>query len=451
MLSLSHTLVFFLLALSILIAFHEFGHFWVARKLGVRVLRFSVGFGKPLLRFQKTPESTEFVLAAVPLGGYVQMLGEKEEGSEATPDAFFNQSVWVRMAIVLAGPIFNLMLAIFIYWMIFVTGETGMRPVLSQPPQNTLAAEAGFNAEDEILAIDGQKTPTWSSAMTSLFTEMLDHEDIQVEVRQIDGSVVVKDLLIPQAISNDPSMMHEKLGLRPWNPPIPPVLNEVQPDMPAAQAGLQKNDLILTADGQQITNWQQWVDYVRERPEVEIQIMINRDGIEVPVTLVPAKLDTETGSIGRIGVTVLVPESLLTDLHVEYQLGFLEAAKAAFNRTFDISVVSLKMMGRILIGDAPVKNLSGPISIAQYAGKSASMGTTEFLKFLALVSISLGVLNLLPIPMLDGGHFAFYVIELIKGNPVSEQVQLLAQQVGIAILVMLMCLTFYLDIERLIN
>ncbi len=451
MLSLTHTIVFFILALSILIAFHEFGHYWVARKLGVRVLRFSIGFGKPLLRYQKSPESTEFVLAAIPLGGYVQMHGEKAEGSEPTKDAFFNQSVWVRMAIVLAGPIFNLMLAIAIYWMIFVTGETGIRPIVSQPPEKTLAAEAGFRAEDEILSIDGSRTPTWSSSMTQLFTEMLDHEDIAVEVREADGSVVRRDLHIPQAISNDPSKMQDVLGLRPWNPPILPVLNDIQEGMPAAQAGLQDNDLILTADGVAIESWQEWVEYIKQRPETEIQLVIDRDGVEMPIVITPVKVETETGIIGRIGVSVLFPESLYEDMRVEYQLGFMEAIKASFARTVDISVVSLKMMGRILIGDAPVKNLSGPISIAQYAGKSASMGVTEFLKFLAIVSISLGILNLLPIPMLDGGHFAFYVIEAIKGNPVSEQVQMLAQQVGVALLISLMCLTFYLDLERLVN
>ncbi len=451
MLSLSHTIVFFLLALSILIAFHEFGHFWVARKLGVRVLRFSVGFGKPLLRYQKNPESTEFVLAAIPLGGYVQMLGEKAEGSEPTADAFFSQSVWVRMAIVLAGPIFNLMLAIFIYWMIFVTGETGIRPILSQPPESTLAATAGFNEGDEIVSVDGHLTPTWSSSMTQLFTEMLDHEDIQVEVLEVDGSVTIRDLHIPQAVSNDPSIMNEKLGLRPWSPPIPPILNDIQEGMPASQAGLQDNDQILTADGVEITNWQQWVDYVKERPEIAINVVIDRDGSRIPITITPAKLETDAGIIGRIGVSVMFPESLYDEMRVEYKLGFLDASKAAVARTYDIATVSLKMMGRILIGDAPVKNLSGPISIAQYAGKSASMGSAEFLKFLAIVSISLGVLNLLPIPMLDGGHFAFYVVEAIKGNPVPEQVQLLAQQVGIALLLSLMCLTFYLDIERLVN
>ncbi len=451
MLSLSHTIVFFILALSILIAFHEFGHFWVARKLGVRVLRFSVGFGKPLLRYQKTPESTEFVLAVIPLGGYVQMHGEKPGSSEATADAFFSQSVWVRMAIVLAGPIFNLMLAIFIYWAIFVTGETGIRPLVSQPPEQTLAAKAGFQEQDEIVSIDGHLTPTWSSSMTQLFTEMLDHEDIKVEVIQMDGTVVVRDLHIPQAVSNDPSMMQDSLGLRPWNPPIPPVLNDIQSDMPAMQAGLQNNDLILTADGVKITSWQQWVEYVKNRPEVEIQLLIERNGVEIPVAITPMKLETEAGDIGRIGVSVLFPESVYEDMRVVYQLGFIDAVKASFARTIDISVVSLKMMGRIIVGDAPVKNLSGPISIAQYAGKSASMGSAEFLKFLAIVSISLGILNLLPIPMLDGGHFAFYVVEAIKGNPVSEQVQVMAQQVGIALLITLMCLTFYLDIERLVN
>jgi regulator of sigma E protease len=343
------------------------------------------------------------------------------------------------------------MLAIAIYWMIFVTGETGIRPILSQPPENILAAEAGFSIQDEIVSIDGHLTPTWSSAMTQLFTEMLDHENIQVEVIQTDGSVLTRNLYIPHAISNDPSTMHEKLGLRPWSPPIPPILDEVQADMPAGLAGLQKNDLILTADGVEITDWEQWVEYVRERAEVDIHAVIDRDGVSIPVTLTPAKLETEAGTIGRIGVSVLFPESVYNDMRVEYQLGFIEASKAAVTKTIDIAVVSLKMMGRIITGDAPVKNLSGPITIAQYAGKSASMGSAEFLKFLAIVSISLGVLNLLPIPMLDGGHFAFYIIEAIKGNPVSEQVQLLAQQVGIALLLSLMCLTFYLDIERLVN
>ncbi len=449
--SLPHTIIFFVLALSILIAFHEFGHYWVARKLGVRVLRFSVGFGKPLLRYQKDADSTEFVLAAVPLGGYVQMHGEKANDSEASDDAFFSQSVWVRMAIVLAGPIFNLMLAIFIYWAIFVTGETGIRPVLSTPTPNTLAAKAGFQEQDEILSIDGHKTPTWSSSMTQLFTEMLDHEDIQVEVLQRDGTVGMRALHIPQAVSNDPSMMQDALGLRPWNPPIPPVLKDVQDDMPAGLAGLQDNDLILTADGIKMVSWEQWVDYVKERPETQIQLIVERDNLEMSIPITPVKFETESGTIGRIGVSVLFPESVYENMQVEYQLGFWEAIKASVNRTYDISVVSLKMMGRIIIGDAPVKNLSGPISIAQYAGKSASMGSAEFLKFLAIVSISLGVLNLLPIPMLDGGHFAFYVVEAIKGNPVSEQVQMLAQQVGIALLITLMCLTFYLDIERLVN
>ena len=449
--SFSHTIIFFILALSILIAFHEFGHFWVARKLGVRVLRFSVGFGKPLLRFQKNPEATEFVVAAIPLGGYVQMHGEKAGDADPSPDAFYSQNVWVRMAIVLAGPIFNLLLAIFIYWAVFVTGETGIRPVIAQPADTTLAAQAGFQEQDEIVSIDGHHTPTWSSSMTQLLTEMLDHEDIQVEVKTANGLIEQRHLFVPQSVSNDPSLMQDQLGLLPWNPPMPPILKTVQKDMPGDLAGLKDNDLIISADGKPISDWQQWVDYVKQRPETEIQLVIERNGINLPIAITPRKLETEEGIIGRIGVSVTFPEEVLEHMRVEYKLDPLDALTASLQRTVDISIVSLKMLGRILIGDAPVKNLSGPISIAQYAGKSASLGVAEFLKFLAIVSISLGVLNLLPIPMLDGGHFMFYVIEAIKGNPVSEQVQLMAQQVGIALLLTLMCLTFYLDIDRLVN
>ncbi|MCH9699116.1 MAG: RIP metalloprotease RseP, partial [Gammaproteobacteria bacterium] len=248
-----------------------------------------------------------------------------------------------------------------------------------------------------------------------------------------------------------PSLMQDQLGLLPWNPPMPPILKTVQKDMPGDLAGLKDNDLIISADGKPISDWQQWVDYVKQRPETEIQLVIERNGINLPIAITPRKLETEEGIIGRIGVSVTFPEEVLEHMRVEYKLDPLDALTASLQRTVDISIVSLKMLGRILIGDAPVKNLSGPISIAQYAGKSASLGVAEFLKFLAIVSISLGVLNLLPIPMLDGGHFMFYVIEAIKGNPVSEQVQLMAQQVGIALLLTLMCLTFYLDIDRLVN
>jgi regulator of sigma E protease len=457
-----HTLFFFVVAIGVLIAFHEFGHFWVARKAGVKVLRFSIGFGSVLWRYQKSPDTTEYVVCAVPLGGYVKMADEREGpvAAEDLPFAFNRQSLSKRTAIVSAGPLFNLLLAVILLWFTFVYGETGMRPIIGPVAQGTFAAQAGLAEGEEIVAVNGKLTPTWMEALGAIFSAAMDAgQSIKIDVKTADETQRAKILTIPEAVGRDPGQLYKSLGLVPWSPPLPPVVGTVLENSVAERAGLRHGDLIVSADGEDMKDWTQWVEHVRKRPGVAMQVVIERNGVRTPLQITPEAVDSEAGSeagsekgrIGKIGVAVDVPEELRKSLQVEYRLAPLPALAAALERTYFYSKTTLKMMGYMLMGKASVENLSGPISIAQYAGQSASMGLVHFLKFLALISISLGVLNLLPIPVLDGGHLLFYGIEALKGSPVSEQAQAWFQQIGIAILVSLMGLAFILDIGRLLQ
>jgi regulator of sigma E protease len=454
MFSLLHTLFFFVVALAILIAFHEFGHFWAARRLGVKVIRFSLGFGKPIWRYRKTPADTEFTVGALPLGGYVKMVDERE-GEVAPADlpyAFNRQPVARRAGIVVAGPLFNFILAILIYWIVFMLGETGMRPVLGPVAKGTLAEQAGFREGDEIVAVAGDKTPTWAAAISEVVESAMDEKPVAVTVTSADGETRELSLAIPKEVAQQPDALYRSLGLRPWEPDIPPVIDDVVPGSAAEAAGLRSGDRVVSADGTPIHNWKQWVEYVRARPDAMIRAVVERsDGARLSMDVRPRAVDSAEGRIGQIGAKPRVPDDVADSMKVEYRLGFFPALGEAVEKTVDYSVLTLKMIGRMLIGKAAIENLSGPISIAQYAGQSASIGFGHFLKFLAIVSISLGVLNLLPIPVLDGGHLMFYLIEVIKGSPVSDQTQAFCQQIGIFILLCLMSLAFVLDIERLFS
>lgn len=445
-----HTLVFFIITLGVLITFHEFGHFWVARKVGVKVIRFSIGFGTPFWRYQKDPNSTEFVAAAIPLGGYVKMVDEREGEvkEEDLPYAFNRQSLSARSAIVLAGPVFNLMLAILIYWGISVSGETGSRPVLGPIEAGTFAAEAGLQQNDEIIQVAGRETPTWNLAMTRLMSEILDTDRVEFKVRSTDGVISTRLLDVPGASGRKPDELYKQLGLSAWQPHLEAIINQIEPGSPAAQAGLQKADKIIQASDQNINSWQQWVEIIRSHPDVDLSLLIERNGDEISLQLHPESIESDGQPVGRIGAGVEIPEGLFDHMRVEYKLGIIEGFTTAVRKTFDHSWLTLKMLGRMLIGKVSVDNLSGPISIAKYAGQAADIGLLPFLNFLAIVSISLGVLNLLPIPVLDGGHLLFFMAEALKGSPVSMQAQLLGQQVGMAILLCLMGLAFFLDIER---
>lgn len=447
-----HTLFYFIVAISVLVSFHEFGHFWVARKAGVKVLRFSLGFGKILWSYQKNPDTTEYVISAIPLGGYVKMVDEREgEVKEADlPYAFNRQSLFARIAIVAAGPVFNLMLAVAFFWSALVIGEIGIKPILGAVEQGTLAAAAGFADGDEIISVNGKTTPTWTEAMTALVSEALDGEQsIKIEVKNFDGRQNTRTLQLTDKDTENPDVLYQRLGFKPWSPKLQPIIGKVLPDSAAFSAGLKQGDLIVSADDTPMNDWMQWVDYVKNHGGVAIKLVIERDGVRLPVTITPKKVEVGEKTEGKVGASVFIPEALMKSVSVEYSLPPLEAIPVALETTYYYSVTSLKMMGKMLIGKASVENLSGPISIAQYAGQSATMGLVPFIKYLALVSVSLGVLNLLPIPVLDGGHLLFFAIEGIKGSPVSERVQIFFQQIGIALLISLMMLAMFLDVDRL--
>lgn len=448
-----HTLFYFIVAIAVLVAFHEFGHFWVARKVGVKVIRFSIGFGKPLFTWRKTPDDTEFVVAAIPLGGYVKMVDEREEAvkPEDLPYAFNRQPLLARTAVVAAGPVFNLLLAVALFWLVLVIGELGVRPVVGGVESGSLAEQAGFVKGDEILGINGTSTPTWIEALDTLLSLAIDgNTEITVLTKTLDDTQQNRLLLLAEQDVQTPEILHKRLGLKPWVPTIKPVIGKLLDDGVAKQAGLQSGDLIVSADGIVIADWQQWVDYVQARPDVEIKLLLERNGAELALSLTPRKEEQKDGkAVGKIGAGVDAPKELMDSMLVRHTLSPWDAIPVAGKRTWFYAVTTLKMMGKMLVGSASVENLSGPISIAQYAGQSADMGLTAFLKFLGLVSVSLGVLNLLPVPILDGGHLLFFAVEAIKGSPIPEKLQLYFQQAGMLLLMLLMGLAMFLDIGRL--
>ena len=449
-----YTLFHFIVAIGILVAIHEFGHFWVARKAGVKVLRFSIGFGKVIWSYQQNKDATEYVISAIPLGGYVKMVDERE-GEVAPADlpyAFNRQSLLARTAIVAAGPIFNLLLAVILFWLVLMMTQTGMRPIIGATQTETLAYQAGFVEGDEIISVNNTITPTWMEAMNLVFSSaMQGDEQLEIQVLNEDKITHTRILHFSADEEQTPESLYKQIGLKPWSPQLPAIIGKVIENSPAQQAGLQVDDLIISADNQAIDGWMQWVAYVKQRPEVTIQLMVDRAGLHLPIQITPEKIITETKDYGKIGAGVNIPTELIESLRVEHSLSPLDAFTAALKRTWFYSTSTLKMMGRMITGAASTDNLSGPISIAQYAGKSAERGLATFLKFLAMVSISLGVLNLLPVPVLDGGHLMFFAIEAIKGSPVSDKIQILFQQAGMFILMSLMIFAVFLDIGRLFS
>lgn len=442
--------LFFIIAVALLVAVHEFGHFWVARRLGIRVLRFSVGFGRPLWQ-RKALDGTEYVLAAIPLGGYVKMLDEREGPvpEQERHRAFNNKSLAVRTAVVAAGPAFNFLFAIAAFWLILVVGEVGTRPLVGAVAPSSIAAEAGFKAGDQITAINGEATPTWSQAFYSLTAGAVTDDAMRISVTDAQGLVGVRE--VPAGVLRDPAESQDllgDLGITPERPQLPPVVDQVLAGEPAAQAGLQAGDRILRVDDEAVADWTDFAAYVRDRADKRIQVLVARDGVDRTLLLVPAAVTVGDKTVGRIGAMVQRPEGLLERYQVTYSLPPLQALPVAMVRTWDFSVLTLKVMGRILTGQASVKNLSGPLTIADAAGKSASIGWLYFVKFLAVVSVSLGVLNLLPIPVLDGGHLLYFLIEGVRGKALSEAAMMQAQRVGLVLLLSLMLVAFYVDLNR---
>ena len=446
------SLFFFLVALGILVTIHEFGHYWVARKVGVKVLRFSVGFGRPLLTWRRGADNTEYVLAAIPLGGYVKMLDEREDDVDPADvhRAFNRQSLARRSAIVVAGPLFNFMLAIAAYWLIFVMGVTGLKPIVGEVTENSIAGRAGLVTGQTIVAVDSTPTPTWESVVITMLDSALGGGEVRVEVQDGQTQRMEEKYLIFGAIPKDLNRggFLDFVGVRPYRPALLPEIGNVLPQGAAQRAGIQSGDIVLAVDDTAVEDWGVFVDYIRARPEQNILVTVDRQGVQLDFALVPQRYATEQGDVGRIGAEVL-RQKMPDELKVLVQHGPVQALESATVKTWDMSLLTVRMLYKMVTGGVSLSNLSGPISIAQYAGYSASIGLISFLTFLAIVSISLGVLNLMPIPMLDGGHLMYYLVELIKGSPLSEQAQLMGQKFGVAVLLSLMLLAFYNDIVRL--
>ena len=440
-----------LVALGVLVTFHEFGHFWVARRCGVKVLRFSVGFGMPLLRWRDR-QGTEFVIAAIPLGGYVKMLDEREGEvpAEQLEQSFNRKTVRQRIAIVAAGPIANFLLALVFFWVLAMLGTEQVRPVIGAVEVGSIAAKAGLSPGQEIVAVDGEATSGWAAVNLQLVRRLGESGAVQLLVRE-EGSTadtpreLILDKWLKGADEPDPI---RSLGIRPWRPALPPVLAELDPKGPAQAAGLKTGDRLLQLDGQVLTDWQQVVDWVRIRPETKIVLQVERDGarIDVPVTLaVRGDGKAATGYLGAGVKAVDWPPTMIR----EVSFGPVAAIGEGARRTWTMSVLTLDSLKKMLFGELSVKNLSGPITIAKVAGASAQSGVADFLNFLAYLSISLGVLNLLPIPVLDGGHLLFYLIEWARGRPLSDRVQGWGIQIGISLVVGVMLLALVNDLGRL--
>jgi regulator of sigma E protease len=444
------TLLAFLFTLAVLIVFHEFGHYLVARLAGVRILRFSVGFGQVLAR-RTDRQGTEWALSALPLGGYVKMLDERE--GQVPPDqlhqAFNRKGVGTRCAIVAAGPLANFLLAILLFWVLFMVGVPVNKPVLGEPPAGTPAALSGIHAGELVLTVNGQATQSWQDLHWQVLKSALRKESFILETRDAQGHHAYRRI-VPAGLASEEEEQNplRALGLVHYLPPLAPVMGELLPDSPAQKAGLQSGDRILAVDGQAIAAWQDLVEKVRAAPKRSLSLRVERGAQTLDLSVTPEAVTQGGASSRRIGAAPRVDPDLLAPYQDVARYGAWDALQRAGQRTWELSVFSLEMLGRMVMGQASLKNLSGPLTIADYAGQSAQSGWASFVAFLALVSVSLGVLNLLPVPLLDGGHLLYYFAEFLTGRPVSERVQEFGQKIGMGLLALLMFLALYNDLQR---
>jgi regulator of sigma E protease len=448
------TLLAFAGAIALLVLFHELGHYLVARRCGVKVLRFSIGFGKVLYSKRFVGNDTEWVFSAIPLGGYVKMVDEREDkvAPEDLPFAFNRKPVLQRMAIVVAGPLANFLLAIVLYWALFVHGVPGLKPVLGEVPAGTPAASARLQPGEIILSINGEAVPSWQELRWRLLELALRQGEVTIEGRGRVDEVLLHNLDLGGLEAKDlDGEFLTKLGLHLYQPTLLPVIGKLSEDGVGKLAGLREGDIILRAAGSAMQTWPEVVEVIRTHPGQAVQFDIRRGEMTLSLSLVPDRV-TESGvAVGKIGAAPKIDKAEWEAMFTEVSYGPLDAMQQSLRKTWETSAITLKMFGKMLIGEVSMKNLSGPITIADYAGQSATMGMVAYFGFLALISISLGVLNLLPIPILDGGHLLYYAAELIKGSPVSERAWEVGQNIGIALLGTLMVFAVFNDINRLVS
>lgn len=443
----------FVLLLGVLIVVHELGHYLVARLAGVKVLRFSVGFGRPVFTVRVGRDGTEWSIGVFPLGGYVKMLDETE-GDVAPRElhrSFNRQSVWKRIAIVAAGPLANLVLALFVYWGLFLHGTEELRPILGAPVVDSPAAAAGIQAGDQVLRVGGEEVQTWSEMRWVLLRSVVERDSIRLELvnRRQEVSLHTLDLQGTRG-ADDAEDPIERLGLTIFRPSFPPVLGTIVSDGVAAKAGLAPGDVVVSIDGKPVGAWDDVVQTVRASAGRPLLFEYQRGAETRMVELTPMGIESGGRLIGRIGAAVDDSGFDRNELMVAVRYGVVQAFGKALEETWSKSVFSLQMIGKMVTGALSWRYISGPVTIADYAGQSAKLGITQYLKFMALVSISLAVLNMLPVPILDGGHLLYYVAEIIRGRPLTERCMVLGQKIGLALILMLMAFALYNDLTRLI-
>jgi regulator of sigma E protease len=443
------SVIAFLIAIGILIAVHEFGHFWVARRFGIKVLRFSIGFGRPLYRWYDKL-GTEYVLSAIPLGGYVALFGE--QGQTIPPAersmAFSYKSVWVRMSVLVAGPLFNLLFAVLAYWIIFLMGTTVYVPILGSVTKDSVAGLAGLRSGQEIVSVEGKATNSWEAVSVQLLSHLGEDKTITVGVKE-KGKNTIENKTMDFGNWSDKSTRGdwlESIGLSPVDP-IPPVIAKVLPDYPAAKAGLQEGDRILSVDKQPVNSRIEIVQAIQPKANKPVTLEILRRDHPLKLVIEPISKPSSDGKEnGFIGVEFQALDDIPKELIRTQHFGVVESFTKAVKRTAEYSILTLEVLKKMITGQVSIRHISGPLAIAKYAGQSVSIGLKHFLDFLGMISISLGVLNLLPIPLLDGGHFMYCVYELITGKRVNEAAQSIGVWVGGMILIGFMTLAFYNDL-----
>ena len=456
------TALAFILTLGLLVTVHEYGHFQVARWCGVKVLKFSIGFGKPLWSKKIGLDQTEFVLAAIPLGGFVKMLDEREfeqdvvspyDYSEAQLKRAFNrQPVNKRIAIVLAGPMANLLLAIFLYWLLFMTGVVGMKPTLGKVLDSSPAATANFVTGETIQKINGRDVSTWQEVSWFLLNESLKNNNVEIQTISSNQEILTHQLSLSTINIDDVSKdTLTLLGLTVLQPNIAARVGDVVNGSPADLARLKTNDLVLLIGNTQVKSWEDFVEVVRQHANVPLDMLVLRDSAEIKLTVRPSAVIENGKEVGRIGAALRIEQSELDRFFITVHYSAIQSLVKATEKTWETAIFSLKMLGKMVSGQVSWKGMSGPVTIAHYAGQSAGMGIKVFIGFLALISISIGVLNLLPIPVLDGGHLMYYMVEILTGKAVPESVMVVGQKIGFSMLGFMMVIAFYNDINRLIT
>ena len=416
-------------------------------------MRFSVGFGKPLLTRLGGEDKTEYVLASIPLGGYVKMLDEREGEVSASEvhRAFNHQNVWKRFAIVSAGPIFNFIFAVFAYWITFVAGVDGVKPTVGEIQAQSIADQAQIQALDTFTHIENQPVKTWQQTTIQMLNGALKTGSVNATLRREDSSqkTVTLDLNDTKQLLAEGNLL-EKIGISPWRYQYQARFGEIRNGV-AKKAGIQEGDKVISVDGKEVDSWVELVSYIQERAEVPINFVLQRGDEQLSFQVSPSADELDGKVIGRIGAYPYIDQQQLELQKVVVRYGVIESFGKGLVKTWEVSILTLKLLWKLVVGEASLKNISGPVTIAEYAGVSAAIGFSAFVGALAIISISIGILNLLPIPVLDGGHLFYYLVEMVKGSPVSEKFEAAGQRIGIIMLAGLMSLAFYNDFQRLLQ